>query len=47
MKLLINALVKFVSGVILIGILLFLPAGTVYYPSNVGLSSDDCSSYSK
>lgn len=30
-KLLVNALVKFLSGVVLIGIILFLPAGTIHY----------------
>ncbi|MDD5932035.1 MAG: isoprenylcysteine carboxylmethyltransferase family protein [Oscillospiraceae bacterium] len=32
MKLLVNALVKFLSGLLLVGLLLFLPAGTVRYP---------------
>lgn len=32
MKLLVNALVKFLSGLLLAGLLLFLPAGTVRYP---------------
>lgn len=32
MKLLANALIKFVSGLILAGLLLFLPAGTFHYP---------------
>lgn len=30
-KLLINALIKFVCGVLLIGLILFIPAGTIYY----------------
>ncbi len=33
MKLLISALLKFVLGVILVGILVFLPAGTINYPN--------------
>ena len=33
MKLLINALVKFVMGFLMIGLLLFLPAGTFAYPN--------------
>ena len=33
MKLLINALTKFICGLILVGLLLFLPAGTFYYPN--------------
>ncbi len=32
MKLLANALIKFASGLILAGLLLFLPAGTFHYP---------------
>ena len=32
MKLLLNALVKFIFGVVAIALLLFLPAGTVFYP---------------
>ena len=32
-NLLLNALVKFLSGVVLIGLILFLPAGTIYYPN--------------
>ena len=32
MKLLLNALVKFVCGIILVGLMLFLPAGTFHYP---------------
>ena len=32
MKLLIRGLIKFISGVLLVGALLFLPAGTVHYP---------------
>lgn len=32
-KLLINALVKFVCGIILMGVVLFLPAGTFRYPN--------------
>ncbi|MBQ5885082.1 MAG: isoprenylcysteine carboxylmethyltransferase family protein [Clostridia bacterium] len=31
MKLLLNALIKFIAGLILVGLLLFLPAGTVNY----------------
>ena len=31
MKLLINALTKFVCGLLLVGLLIFLPAGTLYY----------------
>ncbi|MBP3391241.1 MAG: isoprenylcysteine carboxylmethyltransferase family protein [Clostridia bacterium] len=31
MKLLLQALIKFIAGLILVGILLFLPAGTLYY----------------
>ena len=33
MKLLINALTKFICGLILVGLLLFLPAGTFNYPN--------------
>lgn len=32
MKLLINALTKFTCGLILVGLLIFLPAGTLHYP---------------
>ena len=32
MKLLINALIKFTCGLLLVGLLLFLPAGTLQYP---------------
>ena len=32
MKLLINALTKFFCGLILVGLLIFLPAGTLHYP---------------
>lgn len=32
MKLLINALAKFTCGVLLVGLLIFLPAGTLHYP---------------
>lgn len=32
-KLLINALVKFVCGILLMGLVLFLPAGTFHYPN--------------
>lgn len=32
MKLLINALIKFLCGIVLVGLLLFLPAGTFNYP---------------
>lgn len=32
MKLLISALTKYVAGLLLIGLLLFLPAGTLHYP---------------
>ena len=32
MKLLLNALTKFIFGVVGIALLLFLPAGTVFYP---------------
>lgn len=32
-KLLMNALVKFVCGILLMGLVLFLPAGTFYYPN--------------
>ena len=32
MKLLLNALIKFIAGIILLGLLLFLPAGTFFYP---------------
>ncbi len=31
-KLLANAMIKFISGVILMGVILFLPAGTINYP---------------
>ena len=30
-KLLVNTLVKFLAGIILVGTLLFLPAGTLHY----------------
>lgn len=33
MKLLINALVKFACGFLLVGLLIFLPAGTLYFPN--------------
>ncbi len=32
MKLLLNALIKFIAGIVLLGLLLFLPAGTFFYP---------------
>ena len=32
MKLLFNALAKFTCGVLLVGLLIFLPAGTLHYP---------------
>ena len=32
MKLLINALTKFICGMVLVGLLIFLPAGTLIYP---------------
>ena len=32
MKLLLNALIKFIFGIALVGLLLFLPAGTLLYP---------------
>ena len=35
MKLLLDAVVKFVCGVLLVGLLLFLPAGTLYYPQGL------------
>ena len=35
MKLLLDAVVKFVCGVLLVGVLLFLPAGTLYYPQGL------------
>ena len=31
MKLLIEALIKFICGLLLVGLLIFLPAGTLYY----------------
>ena len=31
MKLIINALIKFIAGLVLVGLLLFIPAGTVNY----------------
>ena len=33
MKLLISALIKFILGLVLVGLLLFLPAGTLQYPA--------------
>lgn len=33
MKLILSALIKFLCGVVLVGLLLFLPAGTVCYPN--------------
>lgn len=33
MKLLVNALVKFICGLLLVGLVLFLPAGTLSYPN--------------
>ena len=35
MKLLLDAVVKFVCGVLLVGLLIFLPAGTLYYPQGL------------
>ena len=32
-KLFCNAIIKFVLGIILVGLLLFLPAGTIQYPN--------------
>lgn len=39
MKLLLDAVVKFVCGVLLVGLLLFLPAGTIYYPQGLLFSA--------
>ncbi len=39
MKLLLDAVVKFVCGVLLVGLLLFLPAGTLYYPQGLLFSA--------
>ena len=33
MKLFLQALTKFIIGLLLVGALLFLPAGTFYYPN--------------
>ena len=33
MKLLLNALIKFMIGLLVVGILVFLPAGTIHYPN--------------
>lgn len=33
MKLLLNATIKFILGIVLVGLLLFLPAGTIKYPN--------------
>ena len=35
MKLLLNALTKFTAGLIMVALLLFLPAGTIYYPGGL------------
>ena len=35
MKLLISALTKYLAGLLLVGLLLFLPAGTLYYPGGL------------
>ena len=35
MKLLINALVKFIAGLLMVALLLFLPAGTIHYPGGL------------
>ena len=35
MKLLLNALIKFLIGLLLVGLLIFLPAGTLAYPSGI------------
>ena len=35
MKLLLSALVKFISGVLLVGILVFLPAGTLNFSGGI------------
>ncbi len=32
-KLLVQAIIKYLAGLILVGLLLFLPAGTIYYPN--------------
>ena len=43
-KLFCNAIIKFVLGIILVGLLLFLPAGTVQYPNGwVAYGSFVCS----
>ncbi len=34
-KLFIEAIIKYISGVILTGVLIFLPAGTVYFPNGI------------
>lgn len=39
MKLFFDAVVKFVCGVLLVGLLLFLPAGTLYYPQGLLFSA--------
>ena len=33
MKLILNALIKFLLGILLVGVILFLPAGTLNYPN--------------
>ncbi len=35
MKLLLNALVKFIAGLFMVSLLLFLPAGTIHYPGGL------------
>ena len=35
MKLLLNALIKFLIGLLLVGLLIFLPAGTLAYPGGL------------
>ena len=35
MKLLLNALAKFLIGLLLVGLLIFLPAGTLAYPGGL------------
>ena len=35
MKLFLNALTKFLIGLLLVGLLIFLPAGTLAYPGGI------------
>ena len=42
MRLLINALIKFIFGILIVGALLFLPAGTFNYNGGINFNFGYC-----